>query len=208
MGKLAPWLVGAGLGLLAGWFLFGRGKPPVVSPHTIAVEDTLARTRAAFDSVQRSAAAYRTSASVRLASDSVRLAARDRSAQVHHAAVDTALAHHDTATALTERTAEAFDLRIAFDAAKYDLHLAHRALELDSLAARDAAVRDRQQSDAIDGLNFTIDHARQPSRWSLGITGGYGLVLSGGRIYTGPGATAGLSRSFRLPCIFHCGSAP
>lgn len=194
------------IGFLLGWVLFGRGKPPVVSSGTSAIEDTLARSRAESEALRRWA--HDTTAVLlhRIDRDSLALATRDRSAQVHHAAADTALAHHDTVTAYVERTGEAVQLRLAFDTAKYDLHLAHRALVLDSLALRDAAVRDRQQSDVIDGLNLTISRSRQPSRWTLGLTAGWTVVASGGSVYTGPGLTAGLSRSFRFPCLLHCAS--
>ena len=51
------------------------------------------------------------------------------------------------------------------------------------------------------GLNAALKRAR-PQRIFLTVSGGYGAILSGGRIVHGPGALAGLSIPIRLPWPF------
>ena len=51
-----------------------------------------------------------------------------------------------------------------------------------------------------DSLRWVLDNLpipKEPSRWGFGCAGGYGLVVAAGEVKAGPGATCGLTLTFR-----------
>ncbi len=60
----------------------------------------------------------------------------------------------------------------------------------------------RLQVDTLRGLlalreRARLDLVRQPRRrWGLGVSGGYGAVVTGGQVHVGPGVNVGISYSF------------
>jgi hypothetical protein len=81
--------------------------------------------------------------------------------------------------------------------AKYDsLHRSCSALVVDCPAYRASAERRFRADSAVIAAQAAVLKDRPPRRsWRLGITGGYGALLSGDHVLTGPSLTAGVTWS-------------
>jgi hypothetical protein len=210
------WLgVGALAGLLAGYALWGHGKPPTVPAATQARIEALAgdsaRFRAFQDSAAKSAGQFLASAR----SDTARMAALAASAarSGHRADSLAAVAARfpvppdDSAAAYfrdayQERSREADSLRtsngLAFQAMRGAMATANICLK----AQIEAEGRLSQSEQVNRDLQGVIAKARQPSRLTLGLTAGYGATLTQGQVRTGPTLAAGLTYSVRFPKLF------
>lgn len=208
-----PALVGLGavLGILLGWALWGRGKPPVIGEATLTQIDSLRASQAAYDSLQRAVAESAVTVRTRQAQTEARAAALTRAATVagHRADSLAAVAARfpipltDSAAiyyrdAYGERSREADSLRISNALGLSAMRQAQNFANLCLLAQKEAEGRMSQLQGVNDDLQAVIAAARAPSRLQFGLYGGYGATVSGGQVALGPQVGIGLAYSFRL----------
>jgi hypothetical protein len=210
------WLgLGALAGLLAGYALWGHGKPPSVPAATQARIVALAADSARYATSQRAARDSLTAFQSHAAATTARMAVLAASAarSGHRADSLAAVAARfpvppdDSAAAYfrdayQERSREADSLRtangLAFQAMRGAMATANICLK----AQIEAEGRLSQSEQVNRDLEGVIAKARQPSRLTLGLTAGYGATLTQGQVRTGPTLAAGLSYAIRFPRLF------
>jgi hypothetical protein len=137
------------------------------------------------------------------------LAARAETVRVQVAKILPARLHTDTViTNSVTLVPDSAALHTALNVERVACDNAIAALAADSLALHNVWVATRSQRDDALRLQLRTQGAleaalrvRKPSRILLGATVGYGGVLSGGRVVTGPSASAGLTIKIPLPRI-------
>lgn len=210
-----PALAALGLALfVAGWLLH-PGRPPVVPAATQAHLDSLEADRARFEATQRAAhdsiVAFRDSLAV-VIPRVAQLTAATRAS--HHRAdslaalaarVDTV--PNDSAAvyyraAYAERSHEADSLTVANTLLLDVSRQAQAFVNLCLKTQKDAEGRMSQMQGVNDDLVAAIKASHAPSRLSLGIGAGYGVMLTGGQVRTGPVVSMQANYSVRLPHLF------
>lgn len=190
MGKTLPALLAGLLGLFLGWLLF-RGKP--VAPELITrIDSVLVAGPAVHDTIRVALTigkALRDSAAHQVhRADSVSAVA-DSIGQVADSLARVAL---DTAAAYQARTAERDSLLHTVG----DLRGAYRQA---ALAAAEYLTGLTAAEGRINVLEAALVDARtalgkaRSRRCGLGGSAGYGAVVSGGQVHTGPGLMAGVA---------------
>lgn len=212
--KVSTLGIAALVGLLLGYVLFGRDHPPQIGAPTQAHLDSLEADRARFEATQKvahdSIVAFRDSLAV-VVPRVARLTAATRAS--HHRAdslaalaarVDTV--PNDSAAvyyraAYAERSRETDSLTVAntllLDVSRQAQAFANLCLK----TQKDAEGRMSQMQGVNDDLVAAIKASHAPSRLSLGIGAGYGAMLTGGQVRTGPTVSLQLNYAIHLPHI-------
>ena len=164
--------------------------------------------RAQADTIQAQAAQLHAQAAHLDTVAAALLAARAETVRVQVAKILPARLHTDTVVTTLVAPVDSGALRTTLNGERMACDTAITALAADSLALHNVWVATRSQRDDALRLQLRTQGAleaalrvRKPSRILLGATVGYGGVLSGGRVVTGPSASAGLTFTIPLPRI-------
>jgi hypothetical protein len=213
---LPGWLgLGAVSGLLVGYALWGHGKPPVIPAATVAEMAALRADSARFTHDQEAARDSIIVLRDRLGHDSIRVNRLAQSAAASRHVADSLAAvaarfpilTDDSAAlyfkdAYQERSREADSLRVANGLAFQSMRGAMATANLCLKSQMEAEGRLSQEHAVNQSLQDVIARSRQPSRFSLGISAGYGATLSSGEIRTGPTVALTVNYALKLPHLF------